>query len=94
MRLSRGSPAIWFATIARQTSANAIGSSGNPPARNAALYPRERRSAIVPIVFALVCLAIVLNQIAGDPRESLIGLGLVAIGLPVYYFWSRTHARD
>jgi len=49
---------------------------------------------IVPIVFALVCLAIVLNQIAGDPRESLIGLGLVVLGLPVYYFWRRIHARD
>ena len=48
MKLSRGSPAIWFATIARQVSANAIGTSGNPLARNAALYPRERRSAIVP----------------------------------------------
>src|SRR5882672_11133197 len=49
---------------------------------------------IVPVVFALVCLAIVLNQIAGDPRESLTGLGLVILGLPVYYFWRRPHARD
>ena len=48
----------------------------------------------VPIVFALVCLAIVVNQIASDPRESLIGLGLVIVGLPVYYFWRRLHARD
>ena len=49
---------------------------------------------LVPIAFALVCLAIVANQIAGDPRESLIGLGLVAAGLPVYYLWRRVHARD
>jgi APA family basic amino acid/polyamine antiporter len=46
----------------------------------------------VPIVFAVVCLAIVVNQIAGDPRESLIGLGLVIVGLPVYYIWRRLHA--
>jgi basic amino acid/polyamine antiporter, APA family len=49
---------------------------------------------IVPIVFALVCLAIVLNQIATDPRESLTGLALVAAGLPVYYSWRRVHAGD
>src|SRR4029077_16173488 len=48
---------------------------------------------IVPVMFALVCLAIVVNQIVSDPRESLIGLGLVIVGLPVYYFWRRVHAR-
>jgi hypothetical protein len=48
----------------------------------------------VPIVFALVCLAIVLNQIAIDPRDSLTGLALVVAGLPVYYFWRRPDARD
>jgi APA family basic amino acid/polyamine antiporter len=49
---------------------------------------------LVPILFALVCLAIVVNQIVTDPRESLTGLALVAAGLPVYYFWRRPHARD
>jgi APA family basic amino acid/polyamine antiporter len=49
---------------------------------------------IVPFVFALVCLAIVLNQILTDPRESLTGLALVAAGLPVYLFWRRPDARD
>jgi APA family basic amino acid/polyamine antiporter len=49
---------------------------------------------IVPVAFALVCLAIVVNQIATDPRESLTGLALVAAGLPVYYVWSRAHARN
>jgi basic amino acid/polyamine antiporter, APA family len=49
---------------------------------------------VVPIVFALVCLAIVVNQILGDPRESLIGLGLVVLGLPVYYIWRRLHAGN
>ncbi|HYM24649.1 MAG TPA: hypothetical protein VEU08_15635, partial [Vicinamibacterales bacterium] len=44
---------------------------------------------IAPVLFALVCLAIVVNQIVSDPRESLIGLGLVALGLPVYYVWTR-----
>jgi APA family basic amino acid/polyamine antiporter len=55
---------------------------------------RARGFPIVPIAFALVCAAIVVNQIAGDPWQSLTGLALVAAGLPVYYFWSRSHARD
>jgi len=49
---------------------------------------------IVPVLFALVCLAIVVNQIVTDPRESLTGLGLVIVGLPVYYMWRPRHARD
>jgi basic amino acid/polyamine antiporter, APA family len=64
--------------------------------RSAGYRPKFRASGfpIVPVVFALVCLAIVANQIASDPRESLIGLGLVALGLPIYYTWRRLHARD
>ena len=41
----------------------------------------------VPIVFIVVSLVIVINQIARDPIEALIGLGIVALGAPVYYFW-------
>jgi hypothetical protein len=39
-----------------------------------------------------ICLAIVVNQVAHDPRDSLIGLGLVAAGLPVYFLWRRVRA--
>jgi APA family basic amino acid/polyamine antiporter len=49
---------------------------------------------VVPVLFALTCLAIVLNQIAGDPRESLTGLGLVLVGLPVYVVWRSLNGRD
>jgi APA family basic amino acid/polyamine antiporter len=49
---------------------------------------------VTPVVFALVCLAIVVNQIASDPRESLTGLALVGVGLPVYFIWRRVHAPD
>jgi basic amino acid/polyamine antiporter, APA family len=47
-----------------------------------------------PIVFAVICLVIVVNQIATDVHNSVIGLGLVLAGLPVYYLWRRPHARD
>jgi APA family basic amino acid/polyamine antiporter len=45
---------------------------------------------VTPALFALVCAAIVVNQIVHDPRESLTGLGLVVAGLPVYYVWRRS----
>jgi APA family basic amino acid/polyamine antiporter len=55
---------------------------------------RARGFPIVPVLFALTCLAIVVNQIVSDPRESLSGLGLVLVGLPVYYIWRPAHGRD
>jgi len=49
---------------------------------------------VAPVLFAAICLAIVVNQIASDPGSSLWGLGLVVAGLPVYFVWRRVHARD
>ena len=43
----------------------------------------------VPIVFIVVSLAIVVMQVQAVPRDSLIGLGLVLVGLPVYFVWRR-----
>ena len=43
---------------------------------------------IVPLVFIVVSLAIVINQFAVQPREAAVGLGLVALGAPFYY-WQR-----
>jgi APA family basic amino acid/polyamine antiporter len=48
---------------------------------------------ILPVVFAVTCAAIVINQIASDPRNSLFGLGIVLAGLPVYFLWSSHDAR-
>ncbi len=45
---------------------------------------------ILPIVFAVSSFAIVLNQIVTNTVESVGGLSLVLIGLPVYYLWART----
>ena len=49
---------------------------------------------IAPLLFAAVCLLIVVNQIVADPRESATGLALVAAGLPVYYFWRSQRGSD
>ena len=44
---------------------------------------------IVPAIFALSAFAIVANQIVTDPAESMVGLGFVLLGVPVYFAWAR-----
>jgi APA family basic amino acid/polyamine antiporter len=48
---------------------------------------------VVPIVFALSAFGIVANQIITDTAESMFGLSLVLIGLPVYYLWAKIGVR-
>jgi len=47
----------------------------------------------VPALFILGSLAFVLNTLIQRPTESLLGLGLLALGLPAYWYWSR-HRGD
>jgi len=50
----------------------------------------------VPLVFAGCAFAIVVNQVVAEPGDSMIGLGLVLIGAPVYLIVSarrRTNRR-
>jgi len=57
--------------------------------RTRASYKPEYRSwgyPVVPAAFILVSLTIVVNQFASDPREAAAGLGLVLLGVPVYYY--------
>jgi APA family basic amino acid/polyamine antiporter len=42
---------------------------------------------VLPALFILASFFIVANQIVSEPRDSLMGLGIVALGLPVYYLW-------
>lgn len=44
---------------------------------------------VLPAIFVFSSLAIVVNQVITDPRESAYGLSLVLVGLPVYYLWLR-----
>jgi APA family basic amino acid/polyamine antiporter len=47
-----------------------------------------------PAIFAVSSAIIVINQIVSDPRESTIGLLLVAAGLPVYELGVRRSRRQ
>jgi APA family basic amino acid/polyamine antiporter len=46
---------------------------------------------VVPILFGLIILWILTNTLIEKPMESVIGLILITIGLPVYFYW---HRRD
>jgi len=44
---------------------------------------------VVPAAFILVSAVIVVTQVAANPVDSAIGLGMVLAGLPIYFLWSR-----
>jgi APA family basic amino acid/polyamine antiporter len=44
---------------------------------------------VLPALFALASFAVVINQVIHDPESTLKGLGLVLLGLPVYFFTAR-----
>jgi len=46
-----------------------------------------------PLFFVASAAAIVINTIAARPGRSLLGLGILALGLPAYYAWRRANAR-
>ena len=60
--------------------------------RTHAAVPRPYRTwgyPWVPLLFVAGSLLLVVNTLFERPIESLIGLGLVALGLPMYWHWSR-----
>ena len=44
---------------------------------------------VAPILFVLMSLAIVVNQVITNTGEATTGLSLVLLGFPVYYLWTR-----
>ncbi|HLG96352.1 MAG TPA: amino acid permease [Bryobacteraceae bacterium] len=54
--------------------------------------PRPYRTIgypFVPIVFVLAIAGLVVSTLLKSPRESLMGLALISIGLPFYYHWKK-----
>lgn len=43
----------------------------------------------VPVLFVLAAIGLVLSTILTSPRESMLGLGVILIGLPFYFHWKR-----
>lgn len=44
---------------------------------------------VVPVLFIIASSGILLNTLIEKPTESLAGVGLTVIGIPVYYYWKR-----
>jgi APA family basic amino acid/polyamine antiporter len=45
---------------------------------------------VVPVLFVLVAVALIFSTLINSPRESILGLGIIAVGLPFYHRWRRT----
>jgi APA family basic amino acid/polyamine antiporter len=43
----------------------------------------------VPATFVLVAIALILSTLVDSPRESLMGIGLIVLGLPFYFYWKK-----
>jgi len=48
---------------------------------------------VTPLAFAAVAFWFVINTIITTPASSLIGLAIVASGVPVYYIWRRKTSK-
>ena len=48
---------------------------------------------LVPIVFLLVAGWLLINTMMTAPKQSFIGIGLIILGLPVYYYLTNTAGR-
>jgi APA family basic amino acid/polyamine antiporter len=44
---------------------------------------------VVPVLFLLVTAWLLINTLLTTPVQALIGLGLILLGLPVYYYWAH-----
>jgi APA family basic amino acid/polyamine antiporter len=44
---------------------------------------------VVPLLFVLINIAIFFNTILAQPVKSLIGLGIICLGIPAYLYWKR-----
>jgi APA family basic amino acid/polyamine antiporter len=54
--------------------------------------PRPYRAfgyPVVPVIFLCVTAALLINTFVAAPREALMGMALLAAGLPFYWYWSR-----
>jgi len=47
----------------------------------------------VPVIFVLAISCLVASTLIKSPRESFMGLGLIALGLPFYFYWKRRNSR-
>lgn len=47
---------------------------------------------VIPAFFCLFCLFLVVQTLYNKPGEALAGLGLIALGIPFYFYWNKKGA--
>jgi len=47
---------------------------------------------VLPVLFVLAAITLVLSTLFDSPRESLLGLAFVLLGVPFYFYWERRAA--
>lgn len=63
--------------------------------RKYADLPRPYRTIgypFVPVLFVCVAAMLLFSTLQTRPRESLMGLGLMAISVPFYFYWKQRNA--
>jgi APA family basic amino acid/polyamine antiporter len=45
------------------------------------------RYPIIPLIFIVMAIWFLVNTLFKDPRDSLIGIGIMLLGLPFYFYW-------
>jgi basic amino acid/polyamine antiporter, APA family len=45
---------------------------------------------VVPVLFVLVACALLISTLINSPRESVLGLAIIAVGVPFYLRWRKT----
>jgi APA family basic amino acid/polyamine antiporter len=63
-------------------------------------YPNAERPykawgyPVVPVLFLLVSAWLLINTMVTSPTQSFIGIGLILLGLPIYYYLNNTRGKD
>ena len=48
----------------------------------------------VPIIFVLVAFTLIVSTLIDSPRESLMGIGLILLGVPFYFYWKKRRSNN
>lgn len=49
---------------------------------------------ILPAIFILFCVVLVINTLISEPVQSMVGLGLIASGIPFYLYWQSQRGKN
>jgi basic amino acid/polyamine antiporter, APA family len=62
--------------------------SDAPRAYRAPGYP------LIPLVFVLATVALLVNTFVATPRQALLGVAMLLLGLPFYWYWSSSGNKE